>query len=79
MVSEGNRIPAVSPCFGEGSGLKQHERITSEYDQKVSPCFGEGSGLKLDARLDERRRERVSPCFGEGSGLKRLKRQKRLK
>ena len=60
----------VSPCFGEGSGLKQVEKRRTQPDVAVSPCFGEGSGLKLILSLVPTASIWVSPCFGEGSGLK---------
>ena len=41
----------ISPCFGEGSGLKHRPRPPLRKQLvEISPCFGEGSGLK---HLDE--------------------------
>ena len=61
----------VSPCFGEGSGLKHAGgRVQRTQGEGVSPCFGEGSGLKLVPASLTLAVAQVSPCFGEGSGLK---------
>ncbi len=43
--------PAISPRFGEGSGLKQAGICSPFLDSRISPRFGEGSGLKLPLRL----------------------------
>ena len=62
----------VSPCFGEGSGLKRQTAPADATGERVSlASFGEGSGLKhILNRSIPVRGQQVSPCFGEGSGLK---------
>ena len=50
------RVTGISPCFGEGSGLKQVTLEMIGPEVLISPCFGEGSGLK---QRSERRRGRA--------------------
>ena len=64
------RLKYISPCFGEGSGLKRWMDKSNRLQQDISPCFGEGSGLKRAGFRENDRWGSISPCFGEGSGLK---------
>ena len=46
----------ISPCFGEGSGLKLGYAVAEGAIIQISPCFGEGSGLKLRFPYADRQR-----------------------
>ena len=41
----------ISPCFGEGSGLKLEGEERDRALANISPCFGEGSGLKRELQM----------------------------
>ncbi len=66
-----SRLP-VAPLYGEGRGLKHHNRTRTDRPQLVAPLYGEGRGLKPVPALPDSTVKRGRSSLWRGAWIETL-------